>query len=311
MINKTLVILAYLFTLISVNPPLAAVQACALQEIFIQSGEAHLFCRTIGRGKPLLVIHGGPGMTQDYLLPYLYKLGENNFVIFYDQRGCGESMGEITPETIQLKTFIEDIDSIRRAFHFKKISILGHSWGGFLAMHYALAYPGSVKKLILSNSIPASSDGFSLFVEEYLQRIAPFQEEMAEIYHTEEFERADPKLVEHLHRIMFRTYCFRPEKVDLLNLAMTPFATLHGAKVYALFRETVFEKPFDLHIPLEELKIPTLIIHGKADPIPSITAQALHESIPNSQFILMEQCGHFPYVEEPEVYFDYLKTFLK
>lgn len=84
-------------------------------------------------------------------------------MIFYDQRCCGQSTGEINASTINIETFVEDLDRIRQELGYKKISILGHSWGGFLAMNYATSHSENVDRLILSNSLPASSEEYTLF----------------------------------------------------------------------------------------------------------------------------------------------------
>jgi proline iminopeptidase len=280
------------------------------KEIYIDSNHSRLFCRVMGKGKPLIVIHGGPGLTQDYLLPQLYRLAETNFVIFYDQKGCGRSTGEINQDTINIPTLVNDIESIRKAFNFDKVSILGHSWGGFLAMHYAIAYPKSINKLILSNSMPASSEDLSLFINEYARRTTPFQDELSSIYKTKEFQEGDPNTIERVYRKIFRTYCNHPEKADFLSLHMSPIASVNGAKIYELLQENTFKKPFNLHDSLKTLQIPTLIIHGNADPIPAITARNTHLSIQGSKYILLENCGHFPYIEQPDAYFNSLKEFL-
>ncbi len=85
----------------------------SIKETFVPSGEAKLFCRITGQGKPLIVIHGGPGLTQDYLLPQMYELAKNNLVIFYDQRGCGKSTVDINANTITLESFVDDIEAIK------------------------------------------------------------------------------------------------------------------------------------------------------------------------------------------------------
>lgn len=83
-------------------------------EYFIAVENGKLFLRTIGKGKPLIVLHGGPGLTQDYLLPQLYRLAKNNFVIFYDQRGCGQSTGEINANTINIELMIQRLSINQR-----------------------------------------------------------------------------------------------------------------------------------------------------------------------------------------------------
>lgn len=281
-----------------------------LQERFVTVDNAKLFCRTIGKGKPLIVLHGGPGLAQDYLLPELYKLAENNFVIFYDQRGCGQSTGEINANTMNIETFVADLDAIRDTFKFKKIIVLGHSWGGFLAMHYAIAHPERVEKLILSNSLPASSEEFALFLQEWMRRMAPYQKELDAIRQSKEFAEGNSDTIAKRHRLIFRTYCYKPEKANLLNLYKSQIASINDTKVYDICRKNIFEKSFDFHKSLKLVKMPTLILHGDVDPIPPTTAQKTHESISGSKYILMKNCGHFPYVEDPDVYFKHLKTFL-
>lgn len=281
-----------------------------IREIYIDSKDTKLFCRILGEGKPLIIIHGGPGLTQDYLLPQMYQLANDYFVIFYDQRGCGKSIGKINENTINMDTFINDIEAIRQALHLNKISVLGHSWGGFLAMSYAITHPEHVDKLILANSMPASSEGFCSFVNEWMRRTAPYSEAMDEIKNTPEFKDGNSELIERYYRIIFRTYCYLPENVDKLNLKMSPQASINGGKVYEILRQNVFDKPFDLHAQLRNLTIPTLVIHGDFDPISPVTAQIIHENIKNSKYVLMKDCGHFPYVEKPEEFFNEIKQFL-
>ncbi len=282
----------------------------SIKETFVPSGEAKLFCRVTGQGKPLIVIHGGPGLTQDYLLPQMYELAKNNFVIFYDQRGCGKSTVDINANTITIESFVNDIEAIRQAFKLDKISILGHSWGGFLAMEYTIAHPEHVDKLILSNSAPASSEGYALFGQEYMRRMSPYQEELEKISSTQGFRDGDTCVMEQFYRLIFRQYCYIPEKADLLNLQMTSIASLNGAKVSEIIRENVLDKPFNLNRSLNALKVATLILHGDKDPIPPITAKNIHENIPSSKYVLMKNCGHFPYVENPATYFKDINEFL-
>ncbi|MCI0382315.1 MAG: proline iminopeptidase-family hydrolase [Chlamydiae bacterium] len=278
--------------------------------MIIDTQDAKLFCRAMGKGAPLIVIHGGPGLSQDYLLPHMCKLAENHFVIFYDQRGCGQSIGEINARTINIETFVDDLEVIRKTFNFDKVSILGHSWGGFLAMEYAIAYPDQVSKLILSNCSAPSSEDRSLFIQEILRRTSPFQKELTEIYRSQSFHNGDPTTIERLYRIIFRTYCYLSEAADLLNLHMTQEASINGSKVYKYFSENVFSKNFNLHDALRKLKIPTLVIHGEADPVPFSTARNIHESVNNSRYVLLERCGHFPFVEDPDTYFSCINDFL-
>ena len=297
----------------------SAIYACAatpqekptVQEIFVPVDHAKLFCRVMGKGDPLIVIHGGPGLSQEYLLPQLQKLSEHHLVIFYDQRGSGESLGTIDPEFIQMSTFVEDIDAIRKEFKLNKISILGHSFGGFLAMHYAIAHPEAVDKLILLNSSPATSDDYALLMDEWSRRMAPHMDEVKKIQASEAFKEGDPQTMANYLRLMYRTYCFDSRKAEELNLKMSRKSNVDGAKTFALLNENFLMKPYDLKSALQKLKCKTLIIHGDSDLIPLETAKNTHKMIPNSKLVVLKDCGHFSYVEKPQEFFDHLQTFFK
>lgn len=281
-----------------------------MEERWVPVDQAELFCRTLGKGQPLIVIHGGAGLSQDYLLPWLTRLAEHHFVIFYDQRGCGRSTGEISLESMMISKFVQDLDSVRAAFHADQVTLLGHSWGGFVAMHYAITHPESVDKLILSNALPSTSEGYALFLEEYGRRIAPYQREIDAIQQTPGFELGDPALHAQWLLTIFRTYVYDPEKADLLNFRMSRQACLNRPKAYEMSRKNTCEHPFDLNPALSNLHLSTLIIHGDCDPIPWTAAQLIHATIEESQLLLIPKCGHFPYIEEPDIYFDTIRDFL-
>lgn len=279
------------------------------QEVFIKNGDSTLFCRVFGQGDPIIVIHGGPGLSQDYLLPLMARLAKNHQVIFYDQRCCGASTGKIDSQSIQIQTYLDDLESIRKHFGYKKFSVLGHSWGGFLAMQYAIFYPDSIHKLVLLNSLPASSEEYALFGQEWQKRMAPYLDELNRIKTTPAFAQGDARTIEEYYRIIFERYCYDSEKAKLLNLLMTPEAFLNGSKVYEVFNQNLFTKTYNHHEQLKQINLPTLIIHGDVDPIPPQTAENIHTSIKDSKYILMQNCGHFPYVEAPEELFKHLNQF--
>jgi len=278
----------------------------------IAVGEAKLFCRTMGKGKPLIVLHGGPGLlTQDYLLPAMSRLSEDNFVIFYDQRGCGKSTTPLNANSINMERYVDDLEAIRNHFGYEKISLLGHSWGAFLAMNYAIAHPGNLEKLVISNSAPVSFDEHAAFAERWMSKTAPHKSEIEKISASEEFAAGEMKTTENYNRIIFSTYCHRPKKADLLNLKMSPEVFLNGQKVYQKFFESLLSKPFSLYESLGKVKVPTLILHGDDDIVPLSVAERLHKTIPHSEYRLIKECGHFPYVEKPEEFFGIVQRFLR
>lgn len=281
---------------------------------FVEAAEGKLFCRIMGKagkGTALIVLHGGPGLSQDYLLPHLSKLAKNHFVIFYDQSGCGRSERKKDAKDIDLNVFIDDLEVIRHHFGLEKISVLGHSFGGFIAMQYAIAHPEVIDQLVLLNSMPSSSRDFAQFTEEYARRVTPFMEELELIQASKAFQEGDSKTLARYLRIIFQTYSAVPETVDQLNLYALPQANKNFIKISEVFSQTLFSKFFDLGSHLKNLSCKTLIIHGDKDPIPVSTARTLHKNIKNSKFAVIKDCGHFPFVEKPEELFQILDEFLE
>ncbi len=277
----------------------------------IETSNANLFCKTMGQGDPIIVLHGGPGLSYEYLMPQMGKLAENHLVIFYDQRGSGRSQGGDDTTDINIDMFVEDLDAVRKHFGFKKVSILGHSWGGFLAMQYAIAHSESVDKLILLNSMPATSEDLMLFLQEWSMRMEPFMEDLAKIKTSGEFIAGDPSTIEKYLKTIFRTYFAVDRKVDDLNLQISLQSSKNWIKTSDIFGGTLFAQPFDLTETLKKLPCKTLIVHGDQDPIPVVTAKHLHDNIPHSLFVVIQDCGHFPYVEQPQKLFPILDAFLQ
>jgi len=291
---------------------LAACQASSpFQEKFISSNGAEIYCRQCGHSDPIIIIHGAPGLTQDYLYPYFAHLSENHLVVFYDQRGCGRSRSELTENQINVPNFINDIEAIRKALNADKITLLGHSWGGFLGMKYAIQYPDAVHKLILLDTMPASQEEFTEFIVEVTKRLAPIHDELQALEATEIYQSGDPETVEKQLKLVFKTYLHDPNNIDKLHFNLTREAFHSGAKVFALLCDQIFLKPYDIFADLPKIKSPTLILHGDNDPISYKMAEHIHQSIPHAQFVKIEHCGHFPFVEQADELFPVIQKFLK
>jgi proline iminopeptidase len=272
----------------------------------VETQDAKLFCQVVGKGSPVIIIHGGPGLSQDYLLPNMAELSKNHQLIFYDQRACGRSEGN--PKDAAIDLFVEDLEAVRKSFPFKKVSLLGHSWGGLLAIKYALTYPDAIDKLILMNCFPPSQDEVEIFIQEYIKRLSPQFEELGKIEKSEKYLAGDPETVAEHMRIIFRKYCAREQDADLLSFITPAAANVSGAIVNETIRENLFSHPFKFEVG--QLKCKTLIVHGDKDVMPVSLAKSLHQRIPGSRLEVIEECGHFPFVEKPEELFSILETFL-
>jgi len=277
-------------------------------EVYVQADNALLFCRVMGRGDPLIVVHGGPGLSMDYLLPSLEELASDHLVIFYDQRGNGKSTGEINDENINLDKFIDDLRAIQNHFKFKKIGLVGHSWGAYLAMSYATEYTDQVNKLIILNSIPISYSENLSGAE--LTKKDPYEEMIDNILTSEAYKHQNKEGMLKHYKDLFQFFFYNPRLVDKLNLDnLTATQVQKSALIHKIFEDNFYHKPHDLSEKLAKLSgIPTLIIHGDNHDIPIFVAQKIHSLIKGSVLTILES-GHFPYLEKPVEFFKGLREF--
>ncbi len=145
----------------------------APQEGYVPVENAQLYYRDIGQGQPIIVLHGGPDFDHNYLLPEMDRLSDSFRLIYYDQRGRGKSARNIQPEDVTLESEMKDLESLRAYFQLESAAVLGHSWGGVLAMEYAVRHPNRVSHLILMNTAPASHDDSMLLRQELPRKRAP------------------------------------------------------------------------------------------------------------------------------------------
>lgn len=288
----------------------AAFPLFSFETTYVEANHAKLFCQSMGEGAPVIVIHGGPGLSQDYLLPGMTRLSETNQVVFYDQRCSGRTEDDGDPEKRTLSVFADDLEAVRRAFGFEKVSVVGHSWGGLVAMKYAIDYPGSVDRLVLLNSMMASSEDFAVFGQNWNRCLSPFIEELERIKKTESYLSGDPDTVETFFKTLFRPYFALSAKADEVNFRATVEENLKWIETWNHFQKTLFSQPFDYLPDLQKLTCPALVVHGNVDVIPLSSSENLCKNIPGSKLIVMEECGHFPYVEKPDELFGILNDFL-
>ncbi len=129
-----------------------------LEEGFVDAHGVLIYYKTIGQGVPLLIVHGGPGASHDYLLPHLLPLLRTNRLIFIDERGSGRSEKLEDAKQYTVENMVEDVESVRQALHLGKINLLGHSYGGVLAQAYAFKYQQNLSHLILGGTFYSTSE---------------------------------------------------------------------------------------------------------------------------------------------------------
>lgn len=269
-----------------------------------------LYYKVVGEGKPIVILHGGPGLDHTYLLPQMGKLADNFKMIFYDQRASGGSSGNANSSSITLNNFVMDLEGIRKEFNLDKMNLMGHSWGGLLAMFYAIRYPDNLNSLILISTAAASSDFWKPFSSNVKRNRTPEDDlALVKLTASEDFKNKRAEVVQKYLKVFFRVYFYNQSLGDDLNTQINKITAMNMDTINSLMIRNYLSN-YNIHEELSAINCPTLVLHGDSDPIPSEFAKKIHERIRNSKFILLKDCGHFPYVEAQKEFFDIMKDFL-
>jgi len=280
--------------------------AAAPHEGRVPVGSAALYAREIGRGQPIVVLHGGPDFDHTYLLPDLDRLADSYRLIYYDQRGRGKSAEGVRPEDVTLASDLADLDKVREHYRLARTAILGHSWGTVLALEYALAHPDRVSHLILMNPAPASAADYGRFRTERREKMGADLDRIRAVAATDAYKSGEPDAVVAYYRIHFKAALARSEDYERLMTIMKPSFTTSEAILEArqvedrLMADTWSRDGYDALPKLRSLNIPTLVIYGDHEFIPSFVAQHIAEALPAARLVTMKECGHFAYLECPE-----------
>jgi proline iminopeptidase len=262
-------------------------------------------------GKPgarkLIVLHGGPGADHCYLLPQMLHLGERYDLLFYDQRGGGRSKSDPKiPVTWQLH--VEDLGALIAEFGLEPLSIVGYSWGAMLALLYTVEQrrnPHLVppNRLALINPAPLTRDYRQKFEAEFARRqqnpeILRMREELAQ----SRLRERDPQAYrQRAFELSVAGYFSDPRNARDL----TPF------RVVGRVQQSVWESigDFDLISALQGVRMPSFVVHGRDDPIPLASSVEASRAL-ETDLVVLDDCGHVPYVEQPAKLFAALDTFL-
>lgn len=266
----------------------------------VNLNQTTLFYLETGGGPPCLVMHGGLGLDHTCLHPWLDPLGDMLHLVYYDHRGNGRS-GRPPVETLTHRQFVRDADAIREHLGFSRVTIMGHSYGGFIALEYALSYPGRVSRLILIDTAPAYNYGAEIRAN--LRRKTPSPEMLAA------FRAPVPLDDAGLERLFKRVLPLYFHRLDVRGAYRLFANTIWSASAAA--RNEVLLPGYNVTSRLHQIRAPVLILVGRDDFVcPPSQAELLHRHLPDSKLVVLEHSGHFPYAEEPDAFFDAVRTWL-
>lgn len=264
---------------------------------------AELFVRRVGAGRPVVVLHGGPGADHQYLRPGFDALADGRELIYYDQRGGGRSP---VPRDVPVgwTEQVGDLEALRRHWAIEQLTVVGYSWGGLLALLYALEHPGRIERLALVSPAPTWREARERFEAIFSHRnLDPaFQEERRVLRESGLRERDPAAFQQRIFELSVAPYFYDPSRARDL----TPF------RVVGRTQQEVWQSlgNYDLRPRLRGLAgIPALVLHGEADPIPIDAARTAAELL-QAEFHPVPRCGHVPYVEALETFRTVVGTFL-
>ena len=257
-----------------------------------QIGGNHVYYKTIGEGRPMLLMHGGSGLDHTYFRPWLDPLSNEVQLIYYDQLGQGRSTRPESYEGISMSTWADEADALRASLGFDRMILLGHSFGGFIAQEYALRHGDHLDGLILCDTAPvldyqdvimanAQSRGTAEQVQAVIAGLS------APVADDDSFRQLWTTILP----LYFNNY--DPEVGKQMDEA-----TQYSAQGFNQGMGVCLPT-FNVLSRLNEIKAPTLVLAGRHDWItpPARAAERIHAQIPNAKLVVFEDSGHFPFIE--------------
>lgn len=297
-------------------PPMPVDAAGLVTEGFIDAGAGvQLFYRMLGSGgETVVVIHGGPGFTMDYIAPDLAPLESGHTLILYDQRGTGRSSLVRDQASLDARRFGDDLEAVRMHFGLEKLTLLAHSWGAGVAAVYAARYPERLERLILVGAIPLRRE---LHVEAFERlersRDSAERQRLQALREARLSDPGNPNACRAYYKVWFRPYFGVGDAADRSNgdfCAGAPEALANKVNSVDRFTMASLEE-WDWRPALRAVNARSLVIHGTLDVLPIDGAEEWAAILPNARLLSLPGVGHFPYLEAPEPFFAAVEAFLQ
>ena len=270
--------------------------------------------RADGRA-PLVVLHGGPGATHDYVLRIARIAEHGRAVVHYDQLGCGRSthLPDAEPDSWTVQLFLDELDAVLGGLGIADgYHLLGQSWGGMLAAEHAVRRPSGLRALVIANS-PAS---MVLWLSEAnrLRDLLPEQVQATLLRHERAGTTDDPEYAE-AEKVFYDRHVCRvvpnPPEVAASFAALAQDPTVyHAMNGPSEFHVIGSLKQWSVVDRLPQVHAPTLLVSGRHDEATEATVQPFADGIPDVRWTIFEDSSHMPHVEQEELYLQVVGAFL-
>lgn len=285
----------------------------AQSKILPISGGYHVWTRRVGEHPiKMLLLHGGPGMTHEYLEPFKDYLPQAGIEIyFYDQLGSYYSDQPDDPSLWNMERFREEVEEVRDQLGLEGFYLLGSSWGGFLSIEYALKYQSNLKGLILSNTT-ASIASYTKYINELRERLPEDvikeleQYEEKKEYDHPEYNRLLDEYLNNKHICRVHPWPDAAQR-GFSNLNQQVYETLHGPNEFLV---TGNYKDWNRWDDLHKIQVPTLVLGAKYDSMSIADQEEMGRRIPNSRVNICENGSHLSMWDDQDNYFKFIQQFV-
>jgi proline iminopeptidase len=255
------------------------------------------------REKPtIIVLHGGPGFDHAYFKPFLSALADTAQIVYLDQRGQGRS-GRPAVETCTIEQMADDAVALCQALGIARPYILGHSFGGFVALTAALRHPDAIGGLILASTAAASEQTADATL------LAQWHGAEASAIAARMFggDFSEATMMEFIGRV-FPTYFHDPAASGAMLEAVgrSPFDPMVPSYHYAHNSGR-----YDVRARLGEIRVPTLVLVGDSDWVcPAYASETIAAGIPGAELVTIPQAGHFTFGEQSDLFASAVRRFM-
>ena len=254
---------------------------------------------------PLVCVNGGMIFDHKLLWPALSPLAARRQIILYDQRGRGQSSAPPGLQAARVEHDAGDLPALRVALGFRRWDVLGHSWGGGIAMLGAERDREGVRKLVLVDAVGPRSESWLPFLHSNaVQRLTGTERAVLQRLDPSALHVGDPGVHSAYARAMYSAWFSDPDLAQLFSPPRSESRT--GAAIAARLRRD----GYDWSALVRAVQVETLVIHGEDDLLPSTVARELVALLPKGRLALIPHAGHMPFWEAPESFFELVETFL-
>jgi proline iminopeptidase len=253
---------------------------------------------------PLVAINGGMIFDHGMLWPALSPLAAQRQVILYDLRGRGETSEPPNPSESTIEDDAADLGALRRALGIRQWDVLGHSWGGGIAMLGVARDQAGTRRLVTVDAVGPTADWIPLLRRNALERLRGEARNRLERIDEAALTSSDPEIHAEQTQAIYPAWFVDDDMPTRFALPRRLNPT--GSAVLARLRA----QHYDWRHELGNISVPVLVIHGELDPLPVETSEQIASTIPAATHAVIPDAGHMPFWEAPDVFFPTVQQFL-